>query len=96
MLIVDVSGAPSACRDPWHQAGAARHRRRSSNWPVGDTPLARNLTAQATPIKLKLAPRPALADVKPSFNVDRMRADVEWLAAPEREGRAAGQSRHEL
>ena len=60
----------------------------TGEWPVGDTPLARNLTAQATPIKL--TPRPALADVKPSFNVDRMKADVEWLAAPAREGRGAG------
>jgi Peptidase family M28/Peptidase family M1 domain/PDZ domain len=60
----------------------------TGEWPVGDTPLARNLTSQAQPIKL--SPRKALAEVKPAFDVGRMKADVEWLAAPEREGRGAG------
>src|SRR5499426_377534 len=60
----------------------------SGEWPVGDTPLARNLTAQAQPIKL--TPRKALAAIKPLFDAARMQADIEWLAAPEREGRGAG------
>ena len=60
----------------------------TGEWPVGNTPLARNLTPQAQPIKL--APRKALAEVRPQFDIERMRADVEWLAAPEREGRGAG------
>jgi len=60
----------------------------SGEWPVGDTPLARNLTAQAQPIKL--TPRKALAEIKPLFDTARMKADIDWLAAPEREGRGAG------
>ncbi len=60
----------------------------TGEWPIGDTPLARNLTPQARPIKL--APRKALAEVRPAFDIERMKADVEWLAAPEREGRGAG------
>ena len=43
---------------------------------------------QAKPIKL--IPRKALAEVKPVFDIERMKADIEWLAAPEREGRGAG------
>ena len=60
----------------------------SGEWPVGDTPLARNLTAEARPIKL--TPRKALAEIRPQFDIGRMKADIEWLAAPEREGRGAG------
>jgi aminopeptidase N len=60
----------------------------TGEWPIGDTPLARNLTPQARPIKLE--PRKALAEVKAAFDMPRMKADVEWLAAPEREGRGAG------
>jgi aminopeptidase N len=57
-------------------------------WPVGDTPLAVNLTPQARPVEL--APRKALAEIKPAFDIERMKADVEWLADPVREGRGAG------
>ena len=39
---------------------------------------------------IKLTPRKALAEVKPQFDTPRMRADIEWLASPEREGRGAG------
>jgi aminopeptidase N len=60
----------------------------TGEWPVGDTPLARNLAPQAQPIKL--TPRNALAEIKPLFDTARMKADIEWLAAPEREGRGAG------
>jgi aminopeptidase N len=60
----------------------------TGEWPVGDTPLARNLTPQAQPIKL--TPRRALAEIKPLFDTARMKADIDWLAAPEREGRGAG------
>jgi hypothetical protein len=37
----------------------------TGEWPLGDTPLARNLTRDATPIKL--AQRKALAEIKPAF-----------------------------
>jgi hypothetical protein len=60
----------------------------TGEWPVGDTPLARNLTADAKPVKLAL--RQALAETKPPFDTGRMKADVEWLAAPAREGRGPG------
>ena len=60
----------------------------SGEWPVGDTPLARNLNVQAKPIKL--TPRKALAEIKPPFDIERMKADTHWLASPEREGRGAG------
>src|SRR5262249_42000826 len=69
-------------------AGDEATNEATGEWPVGDTPLARNLTPQARPIKLE--PRKALAEVKPQFDTMRMKADVEWLAAPEREGRGAG------
>jgi aminopeptidase N len=69
-------------------AGDAATNEATGEWPIGDTPLARNLAPQARPINL--APRKALAEVKPAFDTTRMKADVEWLAAPEREGRGAG------
>ena len=69
-------------------AGDEATNEATGEWPVGDTPLARNLTPQGRPIKL--APRKALAEVKPQFDIARMKADIEWLASPEREGRGAG------
>jgi aminopeptidase N len=69
-------------------AGDEATNEATGEWPVGDTPLARNLTPEGRPIKLE--PRKALAEVKPQFDTARMKADIEWLAAPEREGRGAG------
>jgi hypothetical protein len=69
-------------------AGDEATNEATGEWPVGDTPLARNLTPQGRPIKL--AARKALAEVRPVFDIERMKADVEWLASPEREGRGAG------
>ena len=69
-------------------ATKTRPTKRTGEWPVGDTPLAVNLTPQARPIEL--TPRKALAEIKAAFDTARMKADVEWLAAPEREGRGAG------
>jgi aminopeptidase N len=69
-------------------AGDEATNEATGEWPIGDTPLARNLTPQGRPIKL--APRKALAEVRPPFDIERMKADVEWLASPEREGRGAG------
>jgi aminopeptidase N len=60
----------------------------TGEWPAGDTPLARNLAPDAKPIKL--TPRKPLAEIKPAFDTARMKADVEWLAAPAREGRGPG------
>jgi hypothetical protein len=69
-------------------AGDEATNEATGEWPIGDTPLARNLAPDASPIKV--VPRQALAEVKPAFDVARMRADVEWLASPEREGRGPG------
>src|SRR5216684_4956727 len=69
-------------------AGDEATNEATGEWPVGDTPLAVNLTPQARPVEL--APRKALAEIKPAFDIERMKADIEWLASPEREGRGAG------
>lgn len=69
-------------------AGDEATNEATGEWPIGDTPLARNLTPQGRPIKL--APRKPLAEVRPAFDIKRMKADIEWLASPEREGRGAG------
>jgi hypothetical protein len=69
-------------------AGDEATNEATGEWPVGDTPLARNLTPEGRPINL--APRKALAEVRPAFDAAHMKADIEWLAAPEREGRGAG------
>src|SRR5262249_18525336 len=47
-------------------AGDEATNEATGEWPIGDTPLARNLTPQARPIKL--TPRKALAEVKPAFD----------------------------
>jgi hypothetical protein len=60
----------------------------TGEWPVGDTPLARDLTPEGRPIRL--AQRKPLAGPRSDFDIDRMKADLEWLASPEREGRGAG------
>src|SRR5262249_19035497 len=54
-------------------AGDEATNEATGEWPISDTPLARNLTSQGRPIKL--APRKALAEVRPQFDVERMRAD---------------------
>src|SRR5712691_12736539 len=69
-------------------AGDEATNEATGEWLIGDTPLGRNLTPQGRPIKL--TPRKALAEVRPAFDIERMKADVEWLASPEREGRGAG------
>ena len=69
-------------------AGDEATNEATGEWPVGDTPLAVNLTPQGRPVEL--APRKALAEIKPAFDIERMKADVEWLADPVREGRGAG------
>jgi aminopeptidase N len=69
-------------------AGDEATNEATGEWPLGDTPLAHNLTPQARPIKL--VPRKALAEVRPLFDIERMKADIEWLASPGREGRGAG------
>ena len=57
-------------------------------WPTGETPLVRNLTPGAQPIKPLV--RKALAETNPIFDSARMKIDVDWLASPERDGRGPG------
>ena len=51
-------------------AGDEATNEAAGEWPIGDTPLARNLTPQGRPIKL--TPRKALAEVRPRFGIERM------------------------
>jgi hypothetical protein len=53
-------------------AGDEATNEATGEWPVGDTPLAVNLTPQTRPIDL--APRKALAEIKPQFDIDRLKA----------------------
>ena len=46
-------------------AGDEATNEATGEWPIGDTPLARNLTPQALPIKL--TPRKALAEVRAAW-----------------------------
>src|SRR5262249_39438537 len=80
---------PHYGKDSWLVfAGDDAINEATGEWRIGATRLARNLAAQAQPIKLP--PRNALAEIKPQFDTARMQADIEWLAAPAREGRGAG------
>src|SRR5207248_2772423 len=47
-------------------AGDEATNEATGEWPIGDTPLARNLTPDARPIKLD--PRKSLAEVRPQFD----------------------------
>src|SRR5260370_1272232 len=74
--------------------GAGRVSRPS--WTARSTPCRpigrRGWSAPATSLRQrsKLDPRKALGEVKPQSDIARMKADIEWLAAPAREGRGAG------
>lgn len=57
-------------------------------WPAQDSPLVRDLAPAARPIKV--TPRKALAEIKPVFDPQRLKADIDWLAGPAREGRGVG------
>ncbi len=63
-------------------------------WPTSDSPLRADLRAPAersAPLPAAARPqRPALADLPAVFDPAALRAHVEWLAAPEREGRGIG------
>ena len=69
-------------------AGDEATNEAKGEWAVRDTPLSRVLVAGTPAIKLLL--RKALAEIQPVFDAARLKADVDWLAAPEREGRGVG------
>ncbi len=58
-------------------------------WGTGDSPLVASLDDGAG-FDLELAPRAALAELPPAFSQRTLREHVEWLAAPERDGRVPG------
>ncbi len=60
-------------------------------WRAADSPLLVNLQPAGTPVVLpELARRRALAEPPPVFSADALRRHVDWLAAPERDGRGFG------
>ncbi len=58
-------------------------------WPVVHSPLSITLVQETVPAG-KLPPEKPLAELKPLFSEKRMKADVEYLASPELEGRGLG------
>jgi hypothetical protein len=60
-------------------------------WPTADSPLNVNLQKKGTPLALSALPkRAALAEPPAAYAADKLLAHVNWLAAPEREGRGFG------
>ena len=63
-------------------------------WAATDSPFLLDLrpaAGQTTPLpQAELPQRAALAELPSTFSRERMLADVQWLAAPEREGRGVG------
>jgi hypothetical protein len=57
-------------------------------WPASDSPLRANLSPAATAAKRQS--RAALAELPAVFSPTALRDHVQWLAAPEREGRGVG------
>ena len=60
-------------------------------WRATDSPLLVNLQAAGQPIVLATLPKRApLAEPPPAYSAARLQSHVDWLAAPEREGRGFG------
>lgn len=60
-------------------------------WSTADSPLNVNLRKDGAPIVLSELPkRAALAEPPAAYSADKLLAHVQWLAAPEREGRGFG------
>ncbi len=77
-------------------AGEEPANKVKGEWPASDSPLRVDLRpASARNAPLPLLPpsaRKALADLPATFDERAMAANVQWLAAPEREGRGLGSS----
>jgi hypothetical protein len=77
-------------------AGTEPANQWKGEWIASDSPLRVDLRAAAArtaPLPpVKSPPRQALAQLPAAFDERGMRAAVEWLAAPEREGRGLGSS----
>ncbi len=60
-------------------------------WPTADSPLNVNLQKKGTPLALAALPkRAALAEPPAAYAADKLLAHVNFLAAPERQGRGFG------
>ncbi|MEO7385824.1 MAG: M20/M25/M40 family metallo-hydrolase [Gammaproteobacteria bacterium] len=60
-------------------------------WPTADSPLNVNLEKTGAPLFLSALPkRAALAEPPPAYSADKLRAHVNFLSAPERQGRGFG------
>ncbi|MEW6218494.1 MAG: M28 family peptidase [Thermodesulfobacteriota bacterium] len=73
-------------------AGAEAKNTGKGRWPVADSPLARLLAtgSEKAPPRGRLPQRQPLAQPAASVSGQRLLADVRFLAAPERQGRASG------
>ncbi|MBL8201039.1 MAG: M20/M25/M40 family metallo-hydrolase [Chromatiales bacterium] len=60
-------------------------------WSTADSPLNVNLQKKGMPLALSALPkRAALAEPPAAYSADKLLAHVNWLAAPERQGRGFG------
>ncbi|MBW7931916.1 MAG: M20/M25/M40 family metallo-hydrolase, partial [Gammaproteobacteria bacterium] len=60
-------------------------------WRATDSPLLVNLGNKNQPVVMASLPqRAALAEPPPAYSAERLQSHVDWLAAPEREGRGFG------
>jgi hypothetical protein len=72
-------------------AGSAADNVGKGEWATPDSPLNVNLAGAGKPLQLaSLTPPRPLAEPPPSFDAGRLMAHVQYLAAPEREGRGFG------
>jgi hypothetical protein len=69
-------------------SGDAPDNEAKGDWPTSQSPLVHDFEPQAEPIPLPV--RRALADLPSPFDAVRLKADVDWLAAPARQGRGIG------
>ena len=68
--------------------GDAPDNAAKGEWPTSQSPLAQDFEPQTGTIPLPV--RRALADLPSPFDAARLKADVDWLAAPARQGRGIG------
>lgn len=103
LAVAWVTGDPVAARDPLVRklphygkyswlgfAGAAADNVAKGEWPTADSPLRVSLRKGAPPVPAMIPDRHPLAEPPPEFSAARLMQHVQFLAAPEREGRGFG------
>ena len=73
-------------------AGAEPANIAKGQWPVNNSPLMKNISDEATDVKVELEKRPALATLAPVFSAERMMETITYLASDELKGRGIGTS----